>query len=209
MGTLGPARTRKERAAWGSPGWESVRDGIVAGTSHHVLGVLMAPSLGPSVNLGPLGHALPLEVWALLGPQPRDGLGRSLLSPGSPTASQPWAWWPSALGMHLFCPPQRLGFFVCWLGAQAFVSCSVKLVWGWRLGSAQGRKGRTMASLWETPQAKTSRAKLTSSTAHTALLEPQLWGVTMLRVCCISSLWSHGPDGASQTLQLAPRNLRG
>lgn len=132
---------RKERAAWGSPGWESVRDGIVAGTSHHVLGVL-TPPLGPSVNLGPLGHALPLEVWSLLGPQPRGGLGSSLLSPGSPTASQPWARWPSALGMHLFALPKGLHFFLLLVaGPGISVSCSVKLAVGvGRLGICSGHE---------------------------------------------------------------------
>ena len=116
-----PAGGRKGRAAWGSPGWESVRDRTVAGTSHHVLGVLTSPSWSQYES----GTS-----W----PCPTTG---GMVPAGTP--AQRWAWQVSAFSRvtHSFtalglvalcpwhaplCPSQRLViFFACWLGAQAFL----------------------------------------------------------------------------------------
>lgn len=142
--------------------------------------------------------------------------------------AQRWAWQVSAFSRvtHSFtalglvalcpwhaplCPPQWLAFLspVGW-GPRHFCFLLSEVGSGGRetRDLLRAGRGRTMASLWETPQAKTSRAKLTSSTAHTAPL-PTALGCHYAKGLLYLLLWSHGPDGASQTLQLAPRKLRG
>lgn len=65
----------------------------------------------------------PVEGWdACL------GLAGVCLSPGSPRASQPRTWWPSALGTQLLALPKGLCFFGLLAGGlDISVSCSVKL----------------------------------------------------------------------------------
>lgn len=145
---------RKERAAWGSPGWESVRDGIVAGTSHHVLGVLTAPS------------------WS----QCESGTSWSCPTTGgvvpAGTPAQRWAWQFFAFSRvtHSFtalgpvalcpwhaplCPPQRLAFLSpvgCGPRHFCFLLTEVGSGGGKTWDLLRARRGRTMASLWETPK---------------------------------------------------------
>lgn len=149
-----PAGGRKGRAAWGSPGWESVRGRTVAGTSHHVLGVFTAPS------------------WS----QCESGTSRPCPTTGgmvpAGTPAQRWAWQVSAfsrvthsftaLGLVALCPWHAP---ICHLQRLVIL---LPVGWGPRhfcfllgeVGSRGGEtrdllragRGKTMASLWELPK---------------------------------------------------------